>query len=225
MKWTDINWDLKTIGVESPKTKRHGKVERTLPMFEKLDQELAQHRQLTADESEYVIDIPVLRKTGASLSTRFKEIVKTAGISPIEHPFPNLRMSCANDFARIVGVTTKNLTDWMGHDMKTALTHYQKTTSDDFRKALAADPFPNCGYILPENGEVPRSRDSKNPEKASTEKHQREKSTPSRTRTRSKNTCKNGGLWFGTPTGSPIADNQEGRGRGIVENLDGVRVC
>ena len=179
LMWSDVNWDSKTLRVESPKTKRHGKSERTIPIFAILHQELAKHHEEVGESAEYVIDNPSLRKTGASLATRFNAIAKNAGVGTIPRPFPNMRMSCANDMARIPGITTKNLTDWMGHDIKTALKHYQRTTQADFMKALVADPFAEngytSGYILPANAREPKRLGSKTPGKTNVVEHARKK--------------------------------------------------
>ena len=64
-----------------------------------------------------------------------------AGIPDIQNPFRNMRLSAANDVCRIPGITPATIVEWFGHDMKTALKHYHRTTSNDFAQARKTDPF------------------------------------------------------------------------------------
>ena len=141
LKWTDVNWGAGTVRLTSPKTKRYGKAERTIPLFKRLEEALGDHFELTGEISEYVITFEPLRRRGASLSTRFHRISVAAGVPKIQNPFRNMRLSAANDVSRLPGITPKNMVDWFGHDMKTALKHYHRTTQQDFDQALAVDPF------------------------------------------------------------------------------------
>lgn len=79
LKWADVHWDSKTITIRATKTKRHGKVERTMPMFDRLELALRDHWELTAEHSEHVITNANLRRSGASLSSRFHRIRDAAG--------------------------------------------------------------------------------------------------------------------------------------------------
>ena len=151
LKWTDVNWHAKTIRITSTKTKRNGKTERTMPMFDRLEQALSDHWELTGEKSEYVITKEHLRRSGVSLSERFHDIRKTAGVPKFDNPFRNMRLSAVNDVCRIPGITPKTIVDWFGHDMKTALKHYNRTTRQDFDHALSHDPFRNSEIANPKS--------------------------------------------------------------------------
>ena len=52
-----------------------------------------------------------------------------------------MRLSAANDVARLPGITPKNLEDSFGQNFKTPLKHYHRTTQQDFDNVLSVDPF------------------------------------------------------------------------------------
>ncbi len=104
-------------------------------------QEQSAHREFTGDKSDDEIDLKQLRRRGTSLSTRFNEIREPSGVAAFSNPFRNLRLSAANDVCRLPGITPATVVEWFGHDMKTALKHYHRTTQQDFDYALAIDPF------------------------------------------------------------------------------------
>ena len=141
LKWEDVNWGARRIRITSPKTKHLEKPERTIPMFERLETALRDHWELTGSKSEYVITSRNLRKSGASLSSRFSSIRERSGVAGFPKPFRNMRLSAVNDVCRIPGITPKTIARWFGHDIKTALKHYNRVTKQDFDRALAVDPF------------------------------------------------------------------------------------
>ena len=140
LKWIHVNWGNGQVLVTSPKTKRYGKTERSIPLFARLEEQLADHFELTADKSEYVIDNPAYRHRDANLRTTFNRIREKAGIAKFPNPFRNLRLSAANDVCR-AGYTMKVVTEWFGHDIVTALKHYHKVIQADFDRAREIDPF------------------------------------------------------------------------------------
>ena len=152
LKWTDVNWRARTIRITATKTKRYGKTERTMPLFDRLDQALSDHWELTGERSEYVITQEHLRRAGISLSERFQRIREAAGVPKFDNPFRNMRLSAVNDVCRIPGITPKTIVDWFGHDLNTAMKHYNRTTRQDFDQALAVDPFIDSEIARPKSG-------------------------------------------------------------------------
>ena len=140
LKWPHVNWGNGQVLVTSPKTKRYGKSQRSIPLFGRLEEPLADHFELTAHKSEYVIDNPAYRNRDANLRTTFNRIREKAGVAKFPNPFRNLRLSAANDVCR-AGYTMKVVTEWFGHDIITALKHYHKVIQADFDRARANDPF------------------------------------------------------------------------------------
>ena len=195
LKWEHINWDNGTILVTSPKTKRYGKAQRTIPLYIRLETELADHFELTGSTSEYVIDNPVLRRRNANLRTSFNRIREKAGVVAFDNPFRNLRLSAANDVCRMPGITMKTVTQWFGHDITTALKHYHRVTESDFENARTVDPFKlsNLGETksdaqgdarMPLNSTARECKDEKTPGFRSPTLHKEAKSDPYGTRTR-----------------------------------------
>ena len=143
LKWPHVNWGNEGNGqvlVTSPKTKRYVKTERSIPLFARLEEHLADHFELSAAKSEYVIDNSAYRHRDANLRTIFNRIREKAGVAKFPNPFRNLRLSAANDVCR-VGYTMKVVTEWFGHDIVTALKHYHKVIQADYDRARANDPF------------------------------------------------------------------------------------
>ena len=132
LKWEHINWSEGTILITSPKTKRYGKHQRTIPLFPRLETELAEHFELTGSNSEYVIEQAAMRSRDANLRTTFHRIRERAGIPIFPNPFRNFRLSAANDVCR-GGFTMKVVTEWFGHDMATALKHYHQVMQQTSR--------------------------------------------------------------------------------------------
>ena len=184
LKWTDISWDAKTIRVTSPKTKRHGKAERVIPLFSRLDEALSDHWELTGSTSEYVITKEHLRRRGTSLSERFHRFRESAGIPHFPNPFRNMRLSAANDVSRLPGVTPKNLVDWFGHDMKTALKHYHRTTRQDIEQAVSVDPFRDSEIMRLSVSESDVKNDARTPKHDRAQRNMKSKSLGNHKETR-----------------------------------------
>ncbi len=184
LKWTDINWAAKTIRVTSPKTKRYGKAERIIPLFSRLDEALSDHWELTGDKSEYVITKEQLRRRGTSLSQRFQRFREAAGIPHFANPFRNMRLSAANDVSRLPGITPKNIVDWFGHDMKTALKHYHRTTRQDIQQAVSVDPFKDSEIVRLARPESDVKSDARTPKHRGVRGSMKRKSLENRSETR-----------------------------------------
>ncbi|MFK7768602.1 MAG: tyrosine-type recombinase/integrase [Mariniblastus sp.] len=145
LKWEHVNWISSesghgTVTVASPKTKRYGRPQRTIPLFGRLQPILMEHYLRTSGSSEFVVDNPKLRRKKSNLRTTFHKIREKAKVEKFPNPFRNLRLSAANDVCR-QGHPTKALEDWFGHDIRTALTYYHQVLESDLKKACSVDPF------------------------------------------------------------------------------------
>ncbi len=63
-----------------------------------------------------------------------------------------MSLSAVNDVWRIPGITPKTIVDWFGHDLKTAMKHYNRTTRQDLDHALKVDPFKDSEIAKPKSG-------------------------------------------------------------------------
>lgn len=175
LKWEHVNWHTGKILITSPKTKRYGKAQREIPLFQRLEIELREHWELTGKNSEYVIDDPKLRTKNVNLRKAFHSIREKAGVPVFPNPFRNLRLSAANDLCRLEGITTKTVTEWFGHDITTALKHYHRVMESDFQLARQGDPFADRSKSHPKKGDV--KSDVSTPENG-VEQGSREKKSP-----------------------------------------------
>ncbi len=137
LRWSDVDWVTNRITVPSPKTRRHDKAFRVMPLF----QELRPYLEAVRDEVNPGIDVPLsdpvitrYRDTNSNLRTQMLRILRRAGVKPWERLFHNLRASrqteLADEFpAHIVA-------DWIGNSPEIAERHYLQTTESHFERAL-----------------------------------------------------------------------------------------
>ena len=105
-----------------------------------------------------------------------------------------MRVSAVYDVCRIPGITPKTISDWFGHDLKTAMKYYNQTTSNDFDHALTFDPFKDSEIAnqkfdvksdarTSKNDAVQQSRNEKTPRNKRFPRHEKAQSYPTRIRT------------------------------------------
>jgi integrase len=97
LSWADVDWEQGRITVTSPKTKRHGKAYRVIPLFPELRPLLEKAFEEAGEGALYVIT--KYRQRNANLRTQFERILKRAGIEPWERLFQNLRASRETELA------------------------------------------------------------------------------------------------------------------------------
>jgi len=131
LKWSDIDWAGDKFTVTSPKTKRHGKGSRIVPLFPELRSHLADAFDVAQPGDEYVITR--FRDTNANLCTQFERILAKASVEPWPRLFQNLRASreteLVNDFPLHV------VTAWLGNSPAVATRHYLQVTDEHFQRA------------------------------------------------------------------------------------------
>ena len=87
LRWDGVNWETDRVVVHSPKTTRHGKSSRVIPLFPELKPFLAEAFDLAPKGAEYVIGggyrESALTPSGwrnCNLRTQFERLVKRAGL-------------------------------------------------------------------------------------------------------------------------------------------------
>nr|MBC8290877.1 site-specific integrase [Planctomycetota bacterium] len=142
LRWNDIDWDRERIRFRSPKTEhKPGHEEREIPLFPELVEPLRDAQEQAEPGSEFVItklrpatlrdDAGNFRNT--SLSTRFKTIIRRAGLVPWPKPFVNLRASRDTELRE--SFPGHVVEAWIGHGDRIAKEHYLMVTDDHFRRA------------------------------------------------------------------------------------------
>ena len=158
LKWADILWDENKIKMPSPKTAHMGKPTRLVPLFPELYPVLREWFEATPDGAEHVISGlvhganrsgPQVRNIGKS----FSHIIRNAGYEPWPKPLQNLRSTRENELER--QFPSHVVQAWIGHNRKTAETHYLRVSDDDFEQAVTG--WSNNGQQRPAG---PRSEPS-----------------------------------------------------------------
>ena len=132
LKWGDVDWLNNRVRVPSPKTEHHeGKGERMLPLFP----ELRPHLEAAFDEAPEGTEFVITRYRDATqnMRTQFNRIVRSAGLTPWDKPFHNLRATrqteLSDEFPEHV------VCQWLGNSQAVATKHYLHTTDEHFTKA------------------------------------------------------------------------------------------
>jgi len=141
LKWQGVDWEAGRITVESPKTKRHGKGTRLIPMFPELRPVLEEAFDAAPEGAVHVVDADNYRRAAqgpngwqnANLRTQFERLLKRAGVEPWPRLFHNLRASRETELAADFPVHV--VTAWLGNTPRVAMKHYLQVTDSDFERA------------------------------------------------------------------------------------------
>ncbi len=133
LKWSDVNLADGVLTVPSPKTERHNKGYRVIPLFPELRPYLVEANELAKDKAIFVISR--YRDNSANLRTQLLRIIRRAGLNAWERCFHNLRASRQIELAD--NYPAHVVADWLGNSPAVAERHYLKTTEHHFQKALA----------------------------------------------------------------------------------------
>ena len=137
LRWNNIDWETGKITVLSPKTRRHDKPFRIMPLIP----ELRPYVEDVRDEVNPGIDVPLsdpvitrYRDTNSNLRTQLLRILRSAGVEPWERLFHNMRASRQTEQADQFPAHV--VADWIGNSPKIAERHYLQTTESHFQLAL-----------------------------------------------------------------------------------------
>lgn len=133
LKWSDVNLADGILTVPSPKTERHNKGYRVIPLFPELRPYLEEAKELAKNHAIHVISR--YRDNSANLRTQLLRIIRKAGLLAWERCFHNLRASRQIELAD--NYPAHVVADWLGNSPAVAERHYLKTTEHHFQKALA----------------------------------------------------------------------------------------
>jgi len=136
LQWADILWDEKRFIVTSPKTKRYGKGQRTVPLFPELRPFLDEAYQMASEGCPWVV--PMLEGKGTkNLGTTFRKIIRRAGVDVWPKPFQNLRSSLQTELEQ--RWPTYVVCKWLGNTPGVANKHYLTVTEDHFQMAAGGE--------------------------------------------------------------------------------------
>jgi integrase len=134
LRWSDIDWESRQMILTSPKTSRHGKSKRKVPLFPELFDEL--RRVFDAGvTSDYVL--PTLR-AHSNVGERVKRAIVAAGIVPWQKVMQNLRASGVEDWLR-ADHPMQDVARWCGHTLKVMFEHYSRIINADSASCAALE--------------------------------------------------------------------------------------
>ena len=136
LRWSHLDFDEKTLSILPVKAnvKR-----RTMPLWPEIYDLAWEEFKCWQDSDrsdDYVIHRhrTINRDGNSVISTKIVQHMKTVytkiGLQWFHKPMQNLRTSCENDLRRIL--PEGQLTEFMGHTVKIAQDHYQKTTPEEY---------------------------------------------------------------------------------------------
>lgn len=169
LEWTHIDWQADKFTVTSPKTKRHGKGWRVVPLFPELRVILAEAQEVAAagEGSRFVVSR--YRDRNANLRTQFERILRKANVEPWQRLFHNLRASRQTELMN--SFPAHVVCDWLGNTEAIANKHYLQTTDEHFALAQGGgtggdnstrndsqrpETVPSTSPTFPKKSEMPR---------------------------------------------------------------------
>jgi integrase len=139
LKWEHVDFDRRTIAIQSPKTERHlGGDQRVIPLFPELLQPLLACREQAVEGDVYVITR--YRSPTVNLRTQFEKIIQRAGVTPWKRLWQNLRSTRETELLQDFPLHA--VCRWIGNTPKIAQKHYLQVTDADFARACATPPPP-----------------------------------------------------------------------------------
>lgn len=132
MKWSHIDWKRKQMQILDSKKR----VFRTMPLFQTIENEL--RRVQDQSSSRWVLSDRFRSSTDSNNYGLMKEAIARTEFGVWEKVRQNLRTSCENDLLA-AGFDERQVTQWLGHTVKTSRKHYQRTTDAEYLAAVATE--------------------------------------------------------------------------------------
>jgi integrase len=128
LRWADVDWERGKFLVRSPKTEHHeGGESRWVPIFPELRPYLEAVFHDPDGSREFVI---TKYRDQANLRTRFRKIIKRAGLTPWPKLFHNLRSTRQTELSKQFPIHL--VCAWLGNKAAIAQEHYLQVTDEDF---------------------------------------------------------------------------------------------
>lgn len=200
VKWSDVLWDEGIIVVPSPKTKRHNKAFRRVPLFPELREYLNAAWDAAPEGATHIVE-KYKDATNANLRTQFLRFLQRAGITPWERLFHNMRatrqIELCDEFPDHV------VSDWMGNSPLVAKAHYLKTTQTHLEKAIRPKAIE---LAVTEESQSPVGVPQGVPQDSKTVAHRASPQARESKRTATKNAGKDGRNFTLVPSGASRCD-------------------
>ena len=133
LRWSEIDWEKRTIRVRSPKTEHiEGHEFRIIPLFPELRPYLEDALHLAEPGAEFVIT--KYRCKNANLRTTFEKIIRRAGVKRWPKIWHNLRASRQTELCR--RHPEHVVCCWMGNSKAVGRENYLQVTEADIQRAV-----------------------------------------------------------------------------------------
>jgi integrase len=140
LKFSDVDWDQKSIRITSPKTERHpGKGERVIPLFPELQPYLRVVQESAPKGTNHFITR--YRQQTQNLGTQLGRIIRKAGLKPWPKLWQNLRSTRETELTD-QGFPMHVVCKWIGNSQPVALRHYLQVTDQHFERAIETTQNP-----------------------------------------------------------------------------------
>lgn len=129
LKWSMVDFDKGKLNILDSKKRKI----RTMPLFDRLRDELHRHRESTTG-NRFVLTDRARFNSDANNFNLIKEAVARAGVELWPRLRQNLRSSCENDLLQVF--PERLVTQWIGHTVAVSRKHYQKLQDSDYEMAI-----------------------------------------------------------------------------------------
>ena len=108
-------------------------VNRVMPLFRNIAEELEKQREFTGD-TRFVVSKQMRSTSSASNYDKVVDAITRSGQEVWERVRQNLRTSCENDLLEFFD--ERLVTLWIGHTVRISRSHYQKLRPGDYHAAI-----------------------------------------------------------------------------------------
>ncbi len=137
LKWSDVNWDKRSLTVRSPKTEAHANAVRIAPVSPALLPILLELRAAAEPGQELLL--PLAQESHGSLYQRARRIRASASLKEWPRLFQNLQASRETDW--VANHPAHEVARWMGNSVTVAAKHYLQARDAHFQTAVGAEAW------------------------------------------------------------------------------------
>ena len=143
LRWSDIDFENRTMIIQQPKMETRGKPTRKMRIFEPVLSLLIELRDIVQPGLDCPLSAPIIyADKGNAVNWRkaLKKVIERAGVKPWPKLFQTLRATRETELAAVLPLHV--VTAWCGNTPNVALSHYLMTTDDHFEQASSLDVKP-----------------------------------------------------------------------------------
>lgn len=127
LRWGSINWEHRSLRVDSPKTAKQGKPWRLVPLVPELFALMERAYDAAPEGAEFILPTFRLHSNSGMAVLR---AIPAAGVQPWPRTFHAMRASCETDLASKHPLA--DVAAWLGHTRTVAARHYLRPTEASF---------------------------------------------------------------------------------------------